>query len=110
MEELIFIVQGSAKEPYKITFRKSNNNLSAYCTCPAAYNGQFCKHRMNIIGGLTDGIVSGNTLEVEIISTWLSGTDIETAVNEVISAEEQLGIAKRNLASAKKHLARALSD
>jgi uncharacterized Zn finger protein len=32
MEEICFLVQGSAEEPYKVTFRKKANNLSAYCT------------------------------------------------------------------------------
>jgi len=110
MQELIFSVQGSAKEPYKVTFRKNGNNLSAYCTCPAGDNGQYCKHRFNIFGSLTDGIVSANKFEVDIVASWLSGTDVETALNEVMSAEEQFEIAKLNLSSAKKRLAKAFRD
>jgi len=29
MEEIRFIVQGSAEDPYSVTFRKKGNNLSA---------------------------------------------------------------------------------
>jgi uncharacterized Zn finger protein len=50
MEEICFLVQGSAEEPYKVTFRKKGNNLSAYCTCPAGENGQYCKHRIEVRG------------------------------------------------------------
>jgi hypothetical protein len=32
MEESCFLVQVPAKEPYKVTFRKTGSNLSAYCT------------------------------------------------------------------------------
>jgi len=32
MEEICFLVQGSAEEPYKVTFQKKGNDLSAYCT------------------------------------------------------------------------------
>jgi uncharacterized Zn finger protein len=60
MEETYFIVQGSADEPYKVTFRRKGNNLSAYCTCPAGENGQYCKHRFRILAGCDDGIVSEN--------------------------------------------------
>ena len=105
MKELVFSVQGSAKEPYKVTFQKNGDNLSAYCTCPAGNNGQFCKHRFNILGNFTVGIVSGNEHEVDTIASWLSGTDVEDALTELINSEEQFEIAKSKLASAKKRLA-----
>lgn len=110
MNELIFSVQGSAKEPYKVTFKKNGSNLSAYCTCPAGENGQYCKHRFNILGGITDGVVSGNELDVDIVASWLFGTDVELALNEIIDAEEKFEIAKLNLSLAKKKLAKAFRD
>lgn len=110
MKELIFFVQGSAKEPYKVTFQKNGVNLSAYCTCPAGDKGQYCKHRFNILGRISDGIVSGNSLEVEIAASWLPGTDVEAAINNVIDAEEQFEMAKRKLTEAKKLLARSFRD
>jgi len=110
MELLQFLVQGSAKEPYRVTFQKSDNNLSAYCTCPAGDNGQYCKHRFNILGGIADGIVSGNELEVNIVASWLSGTDVEVALNEVMDAEQRFERAKRELSAAKKRLAVAFRD
>jgi len=34
--EIMFHVKGSAKEPYEVIFvKRSDNNLSAYCDCPA---------------------------------------------------------------------------
>ncbi|KAA0893557.1 SWIM zinc finger family protein [Oryzomonas rubra] len=110
MNELIFFVQGSAKEPYKVTFQKKGANLSAYCTCPAGDNGQYCKHRFSILGGVTDGIVSANELDVEIVTSWLAGSDIEAALNDVLNAEEQFEIAKLKLSTAKKQLAKVLRD
>jgi uncharacterized Zn finger protein len=108
MEEFIFLVQGSAKEPYKVTFQKRENNLTAYCTCPAGDNGQFCKHRFNILEGIADDIVSGNESEVQKVTSWLSETGVEVALNNVLNAEDQLKIAKQKLSVAKKHLARIL--
>jgi len=110
MKEFIFFVQGSAKEPYKVTFQKTGGNLSAYCTCPAGNNGQYCKHRFNIIGGFTDGIVSGNEHGVKEVTSWLVDTDVEAALNDVMDAEEQYEIAKHKLSVAKKQLAKAFRD
>ncbi|MGA2151244.1 MAG: SWIM zinc finger family protein [Geobacteraceae bacterium] len=110
MDELRFLVQGSAEAPYRVTFQKNGNNLSAYCTCPAGNNGQYCKHRFNIISGITDGIVSNNEQDVKIVESWLPGTDVEDALNEVMDAEEQFEKAKHKLSSAKKRLAGAFRD
>jgi hypothetical protein len=108
--EFIFFVQGSANEPYKVIFQKTGENLSAYCTCPAGQNGQYCKHRFNILDGLSDGIVSGNGDEVAVVTTWLPGTDVENAMNDFMDAEEQFESAKVKLSTAKKRLAKAFRD
>lgn len=110
MDELRFLVQGSAEAPYKVTFQKNGNNLSAYCTCPAGDNGQYCKHRFNILGGITYGIVSGNEADVKTVASWLHGTDVEKALNRVFEAEEQFESAKKELSAAKKRLAEAFRD
>jgi hypothetical protein len=110
MEEISFLVQGSAEEPYRVTFRKSGNNLSAYCTCPAGENGQYCKHRINILCGITNRIVSPNEAKIQIVTSWLPGTDVEVALSAVIDAEKQYERAKLNLSAAKKRLARAFRN
>lgn len=110
MNKLTFLVQGSANAPYKVTFKKTDNNLSAFCNCPAGDNGQYCKHRFSILNGFTDGIVSGNEAEVQIVSSWLPGTDVETAIKTVMDAEVKYELAKRELSEAKKHLAKAFRD
>lgn len=107
MKELVFLVQGSATRPYKVTFIKNGNNLSAYCNCPAGDNGQYCKHRFNILGGYTTGIVSGNESDVQIAISWLPDTDIEEALNALMISEEKYEAAKRELSSAKNRLAKA---
>jgi len=110
MNFVIFLVQGSQSEPYKVTFKKDGNNLSGFCTCPAGDNGQYCKHRFNILGGLTEGIVSGNEADVQLVAAWLPGTDVEAAMNAVMDAEEKCELAKRELSSAKKRLTEAFRN
>jgi len=111
MESLEFLVQGSAEEPYRITFsRRSPGNLSGYCTCPAGENGQYCKHRFRIMNGDREGLVSPNWRDVATIGQWLSGSDVERAMSSVLAAEVELDAAKKGLSAAKKALARSLRD
>jgi hypothetical protein len=107
---LIFYVQGSAAEPYIVSFKKIGENLLAYCTCPAGDNGQYCKHRFSILGGFTDGIVSGNESDVTVVTSWLSGTDVEIAMKNLVDAEEKFEESKGKLAVAKKQLAKAFRN
>lgn len=108
METIQFKVQGSAVEPYTTAFKREDANLTAHCTCPAGEVGQYCKHRLRILSGETDGIVSGNEKDVSIVQSWLKGTDVETALNDLAQAERRFDEAKRELDRSKKRLARAL--
>ena len=108
MEELIFSVQGSAKDPYEVTSRKDGNSLSVHCTCPAGENRQQCKHRVRILRGTPDGIVSGNAEDLKVVKSWLVGTDLEAALETFVIAEEQHERAEKELLAAKKRLTKAL--
>jgi hypothetical protein len=110
MEKIKFLVQGSSEEPYEITFTKSGNNLTALCTCPAGQNGMYCKHRFRILSGSIEGIISKNLDEVSQVNSWLSGSDIEEAINELAEAEMELLNAKKKVSSCKKKLARKMYD
>lgn len=110
MDTLQFLVQGSAKEPYQVTFQKRGSNLSARCTCPAGENRQYCKHRFRILEGEADGIVSANADSVPVVVGWLTGTDVEVAMQAVLDAEQALEKAKASASKAKKALAAAMHD
>ena len=64
---------------------------------------------MNILCGYFR-IVSGNEAKVQVVTSWLPGTDVEVALSAVIDAEKQYEKAKLELSSAKKRLARAFRD
>ncbi|SER75819.1 SWIM zinc finger [Nitrosomonas sp. Nm51] len=89
MKEIEFFVQGSAHEPYCVTFILDGNNLSAFCTCPAGENGQYCKHRFAILKGEDKGVVSDNVPKVKEVAAWLPGTDVEAAMMEVAEAAHE---------------------
>lgn len=107
-----FLVQGSASEPYQTVFDKKDDKITATCSCPAGVEGpvgQVCKHRVRILHGDTDGIVSTNIAEVKIVQGWIAGTDIEIAVHKLAEGEAELERAKKKVAAAKKALARVMS-
>ncbi len=103
------MVQGSASEPYRVTFQKSEGQLSAFCTCPAGANGQHCKHRLRILEGKTEGIVDRNEGHVTVVRSWLPGTELEAALIELAQAERELELAKAGAASAKRRLASVMT-
>ncbi len=110
METTKFLVQGSAKEPYVVIFSKKGNNIRAQCNCPAGENGMYCKHRLRILAGSTEGIISANINDVEIVKNWLKGSDIENVMDELRQAEEELEKMKTKVSALKKNLARKLFD
>ena len=111
MQKISFEVQGSAAEPYRVVFvKKSETNLSAYCSCPAGENGQYCKHRFSILAGLTKGIVSDNLEDVKIVQSWLPGTDVDEAIQKMRALEFEAAKIKKELSAAKKAVAKAMRD
>jgi len=110
MEEVTFLVQGSALEPYEVKFIKDGNKFTALCTCPAGQNGLHCKHRIGILTGSTQGIVSDNINQLETVISWLPGSDIEAVLNDVLEAEKVFEESKKILQRLKKKLARVMHD
>lgn len=111
MSKIQFEVQGSAAEPYIVTFEKrSETNLSAYCTCPAGDNGLYCKHRFSILEGNSKAIVSSNIDDVEIVVEWLTGTDVEAGIKQMRGLESESAKIKKELTRVKKDLAKAMRD
>jgi hypothetical protein len=109
METIVFSVQGSAIEPYKVTFSNNIGKISASCTCQAAVNGLSCKHRLRILAGEKKDVVSDNLRSIETLLNWLPGSEIEQALIAVGEAEKIHDHAKKELEKAKKRLAKALT-
>jgi uncharacterized Zn finger protein len=108
METIRFLVQGSTNDPYEVVFTKAPGQIKASCTCPAGRNGQYCKHRINILQGNVTGIVSGNQGAVKVILDALPGTDVEHALSNYLTAAQRLEEAKHADSQAKKALAYVL--
>ncbi len=104
MKTISFKVQGSQPEPYTVTFNNNDGTITAYCTCPAGEHGTHCKHRVRILGGISKDIVSDNIKEIEVLLSWSSGTALESAVKDYITAEKEYEKANKAFTSAKKKL------
>ena len=110
MAEIEFLVEGSAPEPYRVTFLKDRNTINAYCTCPAGENGLHCKHRFAILAGDGSAIVSENKAQLATVKAWLPGTELENAFVELGEAEHDYDAAIKRLATAKRKIAKAMGS
>ena len=108
MASLQFFVQGSATEPYRITFEKAGDSLSADCTCPAGKAGRYCRHIFAVLSGITKGIVSDRGRSVATLKAWLAGTDVDDAMFELVLANCEVDAARIRVSDARKGLASAL--
>ena len=103
-----FYVQGSAAEPYFVQISKNGTNLNATCDCPAGQNGQYCKHRVNLLKGLNTGVVGGDLDQISEIPSMIKGTDVERAMHELSTALDEEERAKKNASNKKKALSAAM--
>lgn len=104
------VVSSSSGEVYKVTVKRTGANLTCKCTCAAAQISTHCKHRLRILSGSADGVISSNLDEVKQVAKLCVGTDVEKALIRISEIEGQQALLKRELASAKKALARTLDD
>jgi hypothetical protein len=82
----------------------------AYCTCPAGEEGMHCNHRIRILRGILDGVVSKNRADVSTVAAWLAGSDVEKALQRIEELEKEADRIKKALSAAKKTLAQCLLD
>jgi hypothetical protein len=107
--EINFLVQGSAPEPYEVTFLNKEDGLLIFCTCPAGENGKHCKHRLALIEGDAGAIVSRNKDKLVTALTWLEDTPIQGACVEFRQAEQEVERAKKRFNAAKRKLANVMA-
>jgi len=85
---LTFLVQGSAREPYKLTAQGSGADLQIFCTCPASRKGgKFCKHAAALLMGDMTRLVHGHGDVIELQSRARSSPLLERALQHIPGKE-----------------------
>lgn len=75
-QRIEFLVQGSASEPYRVSFWRVSNNVKSTCTCQSGKNGLACKHRINLLDGDITNLVSPPADSFEQLQMMLERSDI----------------------------------
>lgn len=75
-----FLVQGSAPEPYRVSFWRVGDNVKSSCTCRAGKNGLACKHRIALLDGDVTNLVSANLGDFEHLKRMLERSDVGEAL------------------------------
>ena len=108
MNEFKFKVAGSSGSSYEVHFVHEDDELYAFCTCKAGDSGQYCKHRFAILNGDASSVLSDNQEHVATVASWLPGSPLAKAIQEMQIAEDAVVKAKAEWSKTKKAVARAM--
>lgn len=102
-----FLIQGSTTEPYETTFYFDGKNLNASCSCAAGNNGQYCKHRTELLKGEIAKIVSKNKSEITNLLQAFKNSPLDLKLQQLKSEEQQLELLKKKVDATKKEVAKS---
>ena len=98
---LTFFIQGSHPSPYEVTFTRTEEHLSATCTCNAGQLGKLCKHRLGLLKGESQNLASPNAQDIPRIHDLFKGSAGEALLRDLLDAEGILDQAKAEFTRAK---------
>jgi len=99
------LAKSSSGNPYTVRFYLEENEISAYCSCPAGDNRKLCKHVIRIINGDDSILYDSNQKKVFMkIGSHLKRTTIPFLLSEFNETEIILENAQKNAKKAKKAL------
>jgi hypothetical protein len=77
---LVFTVEGSKGDEYEVVAERAGPFLSLTCTCVGAARGEMCKHRIALLDGVIDALLSENESDVALLPGLLAGSAAERAL------------------------------
>lgn len=110
MSKVVFLVQGSKAEPYRVTFEKTEGGMRAFCDCAAGTNGKSCKHRTRILQGDSTDIVSPNSAAVEEVVSWGGGETVKELQKEIATREKKIALLEKEISVLRKSISKALTS
>ena len=103
------LAKSSSGDPYTVRFYLEENEISAFCSCPAGDNRKLCKHVMRIITGDDSILYDSNQQEIFMkIASHLQRTSIPLLLSELNESEILLEEAKKNAKKAKTALEKVI--
>jgi hypothetical protein len=86
---LLFDVEGSTGNIYRIVAWRSGSHFHMTCTCDAGRNSRFCKHRAALLHGVVDHLLSGNVEDVGKLVEMFRGTEVAHLLSTVQALEDK---------------------
>jgi hypothetical protein len=71
---ITFLIKGSSKNPYKVTFQKNEGHVYAGCDCQSRKGGMACKHIFNILDGDVTNMIEGDKNDIKDVLQLCEGT------------------------------------
>ncbi|MGE3611710.1 MAG: hypothetical protein AB7I27_19120 [Bacteriovoracaceae bacterium] len=106
--KFLFLVQGSSSDPYEVEVNVEDRNLSVSCDCAASINGQICKHRLRIISGSTEGIVSDNKADVRAVRDAFEKSEVMSLIVLRDKKEQEIESLKKEVKELSKKISSSL--
>lgn len=99
------LAKSSSGDPYTVRFYIEENEISAFCSCPAGDNRKLCKHVKRIINGDDSILFDNNQKKIFLeIGSLLQRTPIPSLLSKLNESEIALENAQKNLKKARKAL------
>jgi DNA polymerase-3 subunit epsilon len=93
-DSIKFIVKGSTGKNYTILARRIGDKLRISCTCEAAKNRRWCKHRTALLNGDQENIVSNNLDDIALLREMAAEAEIDYTYAAVSASRQSPGTAK----------------
>ncbi len=104
MAAIAFSISGSASEPYRLVFRKSDDRVIAFCDCSGYRFGGFCKHVVSLMRGEeTKGLLEGIE-NLPVLVRWVAESDLPEILAGIDKQEKIAAAAKRKATKLKTRL------
>ena len=99
------LAKSSSGDPYTVRFYLEEDEISAFCSCPAGEHRKLCKHVIRIINGDDSILYDSNQKQIFMkIGSHLQSTVVPLLLSELNKSETMLENAKKNAKKAKKNL------
>ena len=97
----------SSENEYAVHVYETDDGPVITCDCPAAENGQYCKHRLALISGDERDVIEADT-PVSAVANLVEGSRLKAAIDAMHKQEAAVKKAQTELRALKKSVANAM--